>query len=64
VGTLVIPSQNILSEEGLRDMAHVNELAFNPWNAPALFRPLGNINRARREVYGASARAWGASPHS
>lgn len=63
VGTLVIPSQNILSEEGLRDMAHVNELAFNPWNAPALFRPLGNINRARGEVYGASARAWGASPH-
>jgi hypothetical protein len=62
VGTLVIPSQNILSEDGLRDMAHVNELAFNPWNAPSLFRPLGNINRARGEVYGASAKAWGASP--
>nr|WP_199047440.1 catalase [Dyella sp. ASV24] len=63
VGTLVIPSQNILSEDGLRAMAHVNELAFNPWNAPPLFRPLGNINRARGEVYGASAKAWGASPH-
>ena len=63
VGTLVIPSQNILSEDGLHAMAQVNELAFNPWNAPPLFRPLGNINRARGEVYGASARAWGASPH-
>lgn len=63
VGTLVIPSQNILSEAGLRDMAKVDEMAFNPWNVPDLFRPLGNINRARGEVYGASAKAWGASPH-
>lgn len=64
VGTLVIPSQNILSEEGLRDMAKVDEMAFNPWNAPTLFRPLGNINRARGEVYGASAKAWGASSNA
>lgn len=62
VGTLVIPSQNILSEDGLRDLAHVDELAFNPWNAPSLFRPLGNINRARGEVYGASAKNWSAAP--
>jgi hypothetical protein len=63
VATLVIPSQDILSEEGLREMAKVDEMAFNPWNAPPPFRPLGNINRARGEVYGASAKAWGASPH-
>jgi hypothetical protein len=63
VGTLTLPSQDILGEAGLRDMAKVDEMAFNPWNSPALFRPLGNINRARGEVYGASAKAWGASPH-
>lgn len=61
VGTLVIPSQNLLSENGLRTLAKVDELAFNPWNAPELFRPLGNINRARGEVYGASAKAWAMS---
>ena len=63
VATLVIPSQDILSEHGLREMAKVDEMAFNPWSAPALFRPLGNINRARGEVYGASAKAWSTSPN-
>lgn len=61
VASLVIPAQDILSDAGMRDMAMVDSLAFNPWNAPAAFRPLGNINRARGEVYGASAKAW-ASP--
>lgn len=63
VATLVIPSQDILGEEGQREMAKVDEMAFNPWNAPPSFRPLGNINRARGVVYGASAKAWAASPH-
>lgn len=58
VATLVIPQQDILEEQGLADMRMVNGLAFNPWNAPAAFRPLGNINRARGDVYGSSARQW------
>ena len=58
VATLVLPQQEILDEAGLAAMKAINELAFNPWNAPAAFRPLGNINRARGEVYGSSARRW------
>jgi hypothetical protein len=27
------------------------EISFNPWNAPVDHRPLGNMNRARREIY-------------
>ncbi|MDL2408670.1 peroxidase family protein [Rhizobium calliandrae] len=33
----------------------VDELAFNPWNTTDAFRPLGNLNRARKVVYDASA---------
>lgn len=62
VATLVLPSQDILCERGLREMEAVNAMAFNPWNAPAAFRPLGNINRARAEVYGASAQQWTTEP--
>ena len=62
IATLVLPSQDILGERGMQQMEAVNGMAFNPWNAPAAFRPLGNINRARAEVYGASARQWVAEP--
>lgn len=30
-------------------------LSFNPWNAPAEHRPLGDFNRSRREIYRAMA---------
>ena len=33
----------------------INALAFNPWNTTDEFRPLGNLNRARKDVYDASA---------
>ncbi len=33
-------------------VAHVD---FNPWNTTDRFRPLGNLNRARRAAYDASA---------
>jgi len=33
----------------------IDELAFNPWNTTDEFRPLGNLNRARKVVYDASA---------
>lgn len=58
VATLVIPQQAILDQAGLATKNAIDELVFNPWNAPAAFRPLGNINRARGEVYGSSARHW------
>ena len=33
----------------------IDELAFNPWNTTDEFRPLGNLNRARKVAYDASA---------
>jgi hypothetical protein len=54
VATLVIPRQAL----DLVDLNAVDGLAFNPWNAPAEFRPLGNLNRARRVVYQMSAEKW------
>ena len=30
-------------------------MAFNPWNTTDEFRPLGNLNRARKAVYDASS---------
>jgi hypothetical protein len=38
-----------------RAIAAVDALAFNPWNTTENFRPLGNLNRARKSAYDASA---------
>jgi Animal haem peroxidase/Catalase len=35
--------------------AAIEGLAFNPWNTTEDFRPLGNLNRARKAAYDASA---------
>ena len=35
-------------------MKEAEELSCDPWHALAAHRPLGGINRARREVYAAS----------
>lgn len=61
VATLVIPR---VEEQGTLESqrAEVDALAFNPWNAPAEFRPLGNLNRARNVVYRMSADRWQAKP--
>lgn len=52
VGRVVIPQRRLDPDTG------VDGIAFNPWNGPGDFRPLGSLNRARREVYAASASAW------
>lgn len=52
VARIRIPKQNI--DEGGRAAA-CEESAFNPWNCLAAHRPLGNMNRARREIYRALA---------
>lgn len=59
IATLIVPRQDLMDDDGRRQAAEVEGLAFNPWNAPAAFRPLGNLNRARAVVYGASAARWG-----
>ena len=35
--------------------AKVDQLAFNPWHTTEEFRPLGNLNRARKAVYAAGS---------
>lgn len=51
---LLIPRQEINTEE---QKAICKQLSFNVWHALADHRPLGGINRLRREVYPISA-AW------
>jgi hypothetical protein len=57
IATLVIPKQDV-DIDGRRALAAVDGVAFNPWNAPSAFRPLGNLMRARKVVYAASAYQW------
>lgn len=58
IATLVIPEQDPEAPEALAAKTEVDGEAFNPWNAPDEFRPLGNLNRARKSVYAASAAHW------
>ncbi|CAO3436530.1 hypothetical protein [Azospirillum endophyticum] len=58
IATLDIPQQDLLGAEGREQSELVDEMKFNPWNAPPEFRPLGNINRARGVVYARSAEGW------
>jgi len=58
VATLVIPRQTADLPSMALQTEEVDALAFNPWNAPAPFRPLGNLNRARNVVYRMSAEKW------
>lgn len=57
-GTLTLPAQDLLGPDGERGRAALDATAFSPWNAPAEFRPLGSLNRARRAVYATSASQW------
>ncbi len=59
VATLIIPHRDTDAPDAGQSAGDVNALAFNPWNAPSSFRPLGNLNRARGQVYAASAKQWG-----
>jgi catalase len=52
VGTIRIPRQNIDEAETERKCESV---AFSPWNSLPEHRPLGSMNRARKEIYTAMA---------
>jgi hypothetical protein len=62
IATLTISRRSLDSDDGRRQAQAVADMAFNPWNAPASFRPLGNLNRVRGLVYGESARRWQRRP--
>ena len=55
VATLTIPQQDIDAAEGRITERLIDQLAFNPWHTTEQFRPLGNLNRARKAAYGASS---------
>jgi hypothetical protein len=48
VAKLRIPQQDISGEDNLEKM---DALSFTPWRVTAEHAPLGNIMRARKEVY-------------
>ncbi|WP_421981256.1 peroxidase family protein [Roseibium sp.] len=52
---LTVPEQDVTTLEAQDKAAAIDRLAFNPWNTQPGFRPLGNLNRARKAVYAASA---------
>jgi len=54
IATLVIPRQDLTTDESRRAAEHVDGLDFTPWNCVEGLRPLGSMNRARRWVYEAS----------
>ncbi|MFI5660382.1 peroxidase family protein [Streptomyces sp. NPDC051684] len=59
VARLTVPSQDITTAEARSAARRIEDLSFNPWYTTDEFRPLGNINRARKAAY----RASGAQRH-
>ncbi|MFC8131648.1 peroxidase family protein [Streptomyces sp. NPDC057302] len=55
VGRLTVPRQDLATAEAMAAAGRVEELAFNPWYTTDAYRPLGNLNRARKAAYEASA---------
>ncbi|GAA2725601.1 peroxidase family protein [Actinocorallia aurantiaca] len=55
VATLTVPRQNVDTATARAAARRVDGLAFDPWNTTDDFRPLGNINRARKAAYEAGS---------
>jgi hypothetical protein len=55
VALLTIPSTNPGTAAARVLARSIDGLAFNPWNTTEEFRPLGNLNRARKSAYSAGA---------
>lgn len=61
VATLHLPRQDLGSAEGQALQARAEAGVFDPWQALAVHRPLGNVQRARKVFYFASQQARGAA---
>ena len=55
VATLRLKRQDISAADARANAGALEGVAFNPWNTTEEFRPLGNLNRARKVAYDASA---------
>lgn len=60
VGRLVIPPQELSGPKYDAFAASVEKMKFDPWNAIAEHRPLGNVMRARKAAYYVSQQERGA----
>ncbi|MGY0064805.1 hypothetical protein ACWY4P_51670 [Streptomyces sp. LZ34] len=54
VALLTVPRQDLDAAAAHSAARRVEQLAFNPWYTTEEFRPLGNLNRARKAAYEAS----------
>ena len=59
VAVLTVPRGDVTTPEAQTTSRAIDALAFNPWNTTDDFRPLGNLNRARKAAYDASAAVRG-----
>ena len=55
VATLTIPRQDLDTADVRAGALRVDQLAFDPWQTTEEFRPLGNLNRARKAAYEAGS---------
>ncbi|MER6122470.1 peroxidase family protein [Streptomyces sp. NPDC001795] len=55
IARLTVPGQDLDGAEARAAARRIDELSFNPWYTTDEFRPLGNINRARKAAYQASS---------
>ena len=55
VAVLTLAREDLSTVDALAQAQIIDMLAFNPWNTTDEFRPLGNLNRARKAVYDASS---------
>jgi Animal haem peroxidase/Catalase len=55
VAVLTLTRGDLSTADALAQAQLIAAMAFNPWNTTDEFRPLGNLNRARKAVYDASS---------
>jgi Animal haem peroxidase/Catalase len=55
VAVLTLARGDLSTAEALAQAQLIDAMAFNPWNTTDEFRPLGNLNRARKAAYDASS---------
>jgi hypothetical protein len=55
IAYLTIESQDVDGADARAAARMIEEIRFNPWNTTEEFRPLGNLNRARKLAYDASS---------
>jgi len=61
VARLTLPRQDVASEQGRALCEQVEAAVFDPWQALAAHRPLGDVQRARKVVYFESQKGRGAA---